>query len=167
MRDIIHLENPESGESIIAILSQGLGAVATVPIGVLSDRLQSGRKPFVYISCALLAGSNIALLFCREFESVLITASIAGLSNGAYLTMDTSLAMDTLPGTEEAARLLGVWGIAAFIGTALGPLVGGPLLFLTADSDGHYSLIGYSILFSLSSLSFGLSAGILNFVQRE
>jgi hypothetical protein len=73
-----------------------------------------------------------------------------------YLTAETSLAVDTLTteatnhtnqschetstnennennidvnhGVAGTAQLLGIWGVAAFVGSALGPLIGGPLL---------------------------------------
>ena len=167
LRDIIHIDDPEGGESVLAIISQSFGALATVPIGMLSDYLGNGRKPYVFTSCTILSVTNFALLYVRKFKAVLIIASIAGLANGAYLTMDTSLAMDTLPNSEESARMLGVWGVAMFIGSALGPMIGGPLLFFTANDDDSYSFIGYAILFTLSSIYFGLSAGSLTFVKKE
>ena len=167
LRDIIQIENPEGAESTLAILSQACGAFATVPVGILSDNLGNGRKPYVFISCAILSATNFALLYIRQFKYVMIIASIAGFANGAYLTMDTSLAMDTLPNSEESARMLGVWGVAMFIGSALGPMIGGPLLYFTSGSDDLYSFVGYAILFTLSSIYFGLSAGMLTYVRKE
>lgn len=44
----------------------------------------------------------------------------AGVGNGAYLSVDYALACDTLPSKEHAAKFLGIWGVAAFIGTMMG-----------------------------------------------
>ncbi len=113
--------------------------------------------------------------------------ALLGAANGMYLTMDTSLAVDTLDIEVEedgdliydieeeeegaggvdtstgekdddeeikailhdkkkvtnhdhgAAQLLGVWGVFGFIGSALGPLIGGTALLVlgnTSSSDG-------------------------------
>mmetsp|Transcript_3293 Transcript_3293/g.5170 ORF Transcript_3293/g.5170 Transcript_3293/m.5170 type:complete len:485 (-) Transcript_3293:107-1561(-) len=175
LRDVIHVDDPEGSVSLLAVLGQGFGAFMTVPVGILSDYLGNGRKPYVFTSCFVLSVCNFLLLFSREFHEVMIIASVAGMANGAYLTMDTSLAMDTLPSSEESARLLGVWGVAMFIGSSIGPLIGGPLLFLSADNDesdkddgdSSYAIYGYAILFSLSSLYYFCSAWILTFVRRE
>lgn len=175
LRDVIHVADPEGGVSLLAVLGQGFGAIMTVPVGILSDYMGNGRKPYVFTSCFILSVSNFMLLFSREFHQVMIIASVAGMANGAYLTMDTSLAMDTLPNSGESARLLGVWGVAMFVGSSIGPLIGGPLLFLSANhdkgdaynDDSSYALYGYAILFSLSSIYYFCSAWVLTFVRRE
>jgi len=73
-------------------------------------------------------------------EQMVAFCLILGGANGIYLTMDTSLAVDHLPkelddhnGESDddadedsgSAQLLGVWGVAAFLGAALGPMIGG------------------------------------------
>ena len=45
-----------------------------------------------------------------------------------FLSVDYALACDVLPSLENAAQNLGVWGVYAFPGSTLGPLVAGPLL---------------------------------------
>ena len=49
-----------------------------------------------------------------------------------------------LPNKDESAKYLGIWGVASFIGAALGPMVGGPLLHFCGktDKEGAYSLTG-------------------------
>ena len=97
-------------------------------------------------------------------------------TTGAYLTMETSLAIDTLPkGYDHGssggnAQLLGIWGVAAFLGSAIGPMTGGPLLYLfgsTGTTEGQdYTIRGYTILLSLSSAYFILSAISLKWVKK-
>eukprot|EP00563_Minutocellus_polymorphus_P001669 CAMPEP_0181043974 /NCGR_PEP_ID=MMETSP1070-20121207/13007_1 /TAXON_ID=265543 /ORGANISM="Minutocellus polymorphus, Strain NH13" /LENGTH=550 /DNA_ID=CAMNT_0023122365 /DNA_START=1 /DNA_END=1650 /DNA_ORIENTATION=- len=177
VHDIIHeRENPEAAASGLAMITTAAGAVTCYPVGIISDRFFGGRrKPFVYGACAILALSNIALLWCTTIRQMACVCATLGSANGVYLTMDTSLAVDTLDVLSEleeevaaekgdnakdeevtgedsllfsrstemaaeaviskgkkhdgAAQLLGIWGVAGFVGSALGPLVGGPLLF--------------------------------------
>ena len=98
-------------------------------------------------------------------------------TTGAYLTMETSLAIDTLPkGYDHGssggnAQLLGIWGVAAFLGSAIGPMTGGPLLYLFGSTgtaeDQDYTIRGYAILLSLSSAYFILSAISLKWVEKK
>eukprot|EP00521_Asterionellopsis_glacialis_P016411 CAMPEP_0195303480 /NCGR_PEP_ID=MMETSP0707-20130614/32861_1 /TAXON_ID=33640 /ORGANISM="Asterionellopsis glacialis, Strain CCMP134" /LENGTH=118 /DNA_ID=CAMNT_0040367041 /DNA_START=263 /DNA_END=619 /DNA_ORIENTATION=- len=111
----------------------------------------------------------------------MIVGSILGSANGMYLVMDTSLAVDTLPsdieeGSSGNAQLLGIWGIAGFVGYSLGPLIGGPMLYLFGHQDVsdegvasdtiEYSLGGYAVLVSLSALYFFLSAITLRYIKK-
>ena len=93
------------------------------------------------------------------------------------MTMETSLAIDTLPkgydhhgSSGGNAQLLGIWGVAAFLGSAIGPMTGGPLLYLfgsTGTAEGQdYTIRGYTILLSLSSAYFILSAISLKWVKK-
>ena len=70
---------------------------------------------------------------------MILVCILVGASNGIYLTMDTSLAVDTLDvdageGINEnddgAAQLLGIWGVFGFLGATLGPIIGGTALVL-------------------------------------
>jgi MFS family permease len=68
---------------------------------------------------------------------------------------------------RHAARFLGVWGIGAFVGTAVGPLLGGPLLYAFGHTDtaGVYSLRGYAMLLGASALYFAASAWMVSKVR--
>mmetsp|Transcript_1314 Transcript_1314/g.2172 ORF Transcript_1314/g.2172 Transcript_1314/m.2172 type:complete len:376 (-) Transcript_1314:323-1450(-) len=237
VHDVIRLHSdPEAAVATLAVVGQCAGAITCYPVGWFSDTYCGGRRrPFVYGACLLLAGGNLALLGCRTMSQAIGVCALLGAANGVYLTMDTSLAVDTLPkeataeekrdaddATKEcidaergdkslprggsdgrgsivrskergkdihrkeedgSAQLLGVWGVAGFVGTALGPLVGGPLLYIfgtvTGDNgaDGNndddnysgeeYSWFGYCLLFSMSATSFLLSALVLRWVRAK
>lgn len=231
VHDVIHeRENPEAAASGLAMITTAAGALTCYPVGIISDRYFEGRrKPFVYGACAVLAFSNIALLWCTTIRQMAIVCSTLGSANGVYLTMDTSLAVDTLDVLSEvqeeavatekeeitedesllpsvkmgadnssnnnstegackkkhdgAAQLLGIWGVAGFVGSALGPLVGGPLLFYFGrvqqtftpvteggeeddnGGDEGYSWQGYAVVLSLSAAYFACSAATLAWIR--
>lgn len=204
IHDVLHeRDNPEAAASTLAMVTTGAGAVTCYPVGIISDRFFGGRrKLFVYGACALLAFSNIALLWCKTIRQMAGICATLGAANGVYLTMDTSLAVDTLDVLSErqeeaaldqeeeveekngkkhdgAAQLLGIWGVAGFVGSALGPLVGGPLLYyfgssrastsidVNADDDGTggYSWEGYAVVLTLSACYFVCSAATLRWIR--
>jgi hypothetical protein len=89
--------NPESAVALLAVIGQSAGAITCYPIGIISDQyFRSRRKPFVYAACLCLALGNLGLIFCTELSQMMWVVTIIGAANGVYLTMDTSLAVDTL-----------------------------------------------------------------------
>lgn len=220
LKQSIRTQNPEAAVALLAIVAQSAGALTCYPVGVLSDQYFNGRrKPFVYISCIMLSIGNIALLLCKTLSQMIGVCILLGASNGIYLTMDTSLAVDTLDlnkieirshtddkedttntttkcivNDHGAAQLLGIWGVFGFIGSALGPLIGGTALLvlgrtgggggrddnMTKDKQGSlglvtvgeetspfYTIQGYEALFSLSAFYFFCSALSLGFVKKQ
>jgi len=178
LHDIIGVtDDPESAVATLAIITQISGALVCYPVGWVSDQFCGGRrKPFVYIACALLGGITSAMIFATTMDTMTILCFCFGAANGAYLTMETSLAIDTLPKDYDDgpsggnAQLLGIWGVAAFLGSAIGPMIGGPLLYLFGSSeivDGQdYTILGYTIILSLSTAYFILSAISLKWVKK-
>ena len=143
-------------------VSQAFGALTCIPVGILSDQyFNSRRKPFVYISCLLLAIGFLNITNCNNLTQMTGVCMILGAANGAYLTMDTSLAVDTLEVDEDntaepepesmmkskskqtespqhqegAAQMLGIWGVFGFLGSSLGSVTGATVLLTAGNSD--------------------------------
>jgi len=189
VHDIIGVRNnPEAAVATLAILGQCSGALTCYPVGVVSDYLLGGRRtPFVYAACFVLGTATLTLMTATTFHQMTVFCLILGAANGVYLTMETSMAVDTLPkdlleGDDDDvgnAQLLGIWGVAAFLGSALGPMIGGPLLYLFGSSSGdaatatgddertveEYTLKGYAVVLTLSGLYFYASAITLRFLR--
>ncbi|GMH95637.1 hypothetical protein TrVE_jg13880 [Triparma verrucosa] len=169
LKDIIKMSDPAAGVSILSSVAQCSAALSAYPVGLFSDRLNRGRKMFIYGSCFILAIGNAAFLFCRNLTSVIVISGLIGMGNGGYLSMDSALAVDCLPNKEESAKYLGIWGVASFIGTALGPMIGGPLLYFAGQTDipGNYSIEGYALLLSMSVVYFIIAALVLKKVKSD
>jgi hypothetical protein len=67
-----------------------------------------------------------------------------------------------------------VWGVAAFLGSACGPAISGPLLYVfgtpsddaEVDEDQDYTIRGYTVVLALSSVYFLISAISLTWVKN-
>jgi hypothetical protein len=103
IHDIINVrDDPEGAVAYLAILGQVSGSLTCYPVGIISDRFCGGRrKPFVYVACAMLGGLTLTMIFARTMDQMIILYLILGVANGTYLTMETSLAVDTLSGNHE------------------------------------------------------------------
>ena len=168
LKDVAKMSDPETGVTILSSVAQLAAACSAYPVGMLSDKLGKGRKLFIYVACAILAIGNASFIFCRSLLAVCIISGLIGVGNGGYLAMDSALAIDTLPNKHEAAKFLGIWGVASFLGTALGPMVGGPLLYFVGrtDVEGVYSVQGYAILLCMSVVYFVCAALVLRKVEK-
>lgn len=167
LRDIVQVDNAEQAVTILSAVAQVCAAFTAYPVGLWSDKLGQGRKKFIYVSCALLAIGNLSFIFCRRLMPVIIISGIVGCGNGAYLAMDSALAVDCIPNKAEAARYLGIWGVACFVGTALGPMVGGPLLYWSGKTaTGGYNVHGYALLLGMSAVYFFAAATVLSKVKK-
>merc|ERR1712138_80527 len=95
-----------------------------------------------YISSGIIVVAYVGFMFARTRDIALLVGAIYGIGNGTYLSVDYALACDTLPSKDQAARYLGIWGVGAFIGTLLGPMLIGPALLLFGDSENSENIIG-------------------------
>ena len=77
-------------------------------------------------------------------------------------------ACDVLPSLEHAAQSLGVWGVSAFLGSTLGPLIAGPLLthFGSTTTADQYSTPGYVAVMLLGAV-YVICAGLMLRTVRE
>jgi len=163
LRDMLHIQ--EEGDrkkhlGIIVVVAQLVGAVCTVPLSRLSNRV--GRKPVIYVACLIM--SSAFLLYAAApkvaggaaWPLVLGSTILYGIGSGAYLSVDYALALDCLPVKKSSAEAFGVWGVAGFIGSTVGPVVGGYLLaanvqpgadtFVRESNIKEYSYIGYALV---------------------
>jgi len=164
LKDIVGIADAETAIVRIALIGQFCAAFTAIPAGLLSDRVGNMRKPFIYGACAVLAIGNVANCFLRNEQDALVVGGFLGAANGVYLAMDAALALDHLPSGDEAARFMGVWGIGCFLGAALGPLMGGPILAMSGQNPSNpdaYNYSGYVILLNLAAVGFMASGAVL------
>ena len=120
-----------------------------------------GRKRQVVGSCIFIAIVFLVFVFFPPLKVLFALGVLYGMGNGAFLVVDYAIAIDTLPDKNQVARDLGLWGVGAFLGTAFGPMLLGPLLYIIGnEGNGHYSNAGYQVIF-VGSAAFILVSGAL------
>ena len=105
-----------SGEAFVALLLPVVllcGLPTSLLGGWLSDR--HGRKIMAYISGALMTIVCAIFILFQSQYGALVAAALFGIGQGAYGSVDTALAADALPPTDEAGKFMGIW-------TAMGTL---------------------------------------------
>lgn len=176
IRDMIHIQEESELKTrlgMLAIGAQLVGVASAIPCSHASNKC--GRKPVIYASCAVMICTFVLYIVAPKvgpngsWPLVLTAGLVYGLGTGAYLSVDYALALDCLPATKTTAEAFGLWGVAGFIGSTIGPMVGGCLLFMCnndqvmlamglgpveigntvaagGDYIGSYTYLGYSMV---------------------
>jgi MFS family permease len=117
-----------------------------------------GRKKQVVASCIFIACVFAVFVVIPPLKALYALGVLYGMGNGAFLVVDYAIAIDCLPDKTQVARDLGLWGVGAFLGTAFGPMLLGPLLYVIGnEGGGHYSAAGYQVIF-IASVGFILAS---------
>lgn len=126
--------------------------VSTVLAGWLSDRWRR-RKAFIYVASAIMIVGLLVPLFLPNMTGMLLMFVIKGFGYGLYMSCDTALMSEVLPGGgTSAAKDLGILNIATNIPQALSPAVAAVIIG---------SLGGYPALFVVAAVCIGLAGLVL------
>jgi len=174
LRDMLHIWGESERRfrlGVMVISAQVVGCACSFPLARLSGRV--GRKRVIYGACATMAGTFAVYIVAPavgehgSWPLVLAGTLCYGVGSGAYLSVDYALALDCLPKGKTTAEAFGLWGVAGFAGSAIGPLVGGLLLSVGRIHSGlegspggeAYSFLGYAlVMFFLGCIMNGASA---------
>jgi MFS family permease len=150
-QDILKAGNPSAGTAFVGIFSLAGAIVASVVLGVLSDRYS--RKVIVAICGIPMAIAAIGFALAPNTNAMLVFAVLFGLGLGGILSVGWALAIDSLPELTDVGRALGIWGIATHLPAVIAPAFGGAVLFAFGGSR-----TGYQTIFAFAGLSFLLAS---------
>jgi len=155
IRDMFHIHSDEKVRELLGIvmaISLLTGCCIAVPSGQCSNKF--GRKRTIYLSAAIMILAMVTFLtvpFLGAEWLIYICAVVYGAGSGVYLSVDYALALDCIPKKKTVAESLGLWGVAGFLGTAVGPVLGGIFLdycSYTIKGKQLYTYTGYVLVMS-------------------
>ncbi len=112
--------------------------------GWWSDKV-GRRKIFIYVASAILAAGLAVPLFLPTMTGMIIMAIINGIGFGLYMSVDTALMTEVLPGGgDHAGKDLGLLNIATNIPQAMSPAIAG---FIILNMGGYSTLFIVAIVF--------------------
>jgi EmrB/QacA subfamily drug resistance transporter len=124
-----------------------LALAASQPItGWLSDRF--GRKAMFTLALAVFTVASIACAASPSLGFLVFFRAVQGLGGGALMPLGMAVALDLFP-RHRHGSVMAIWGMAALVGPALGPTLGGWLatsvswhwLFLINGPIGAVALV--------------------------
>lgn len=133
-------------------LAATLPTLATIILaGWWSDKI-GRRKIFIYVATAIMVVSLAIPLISPTFEGLLISTVVNGIGFGFYMSTDSALMNEVLPGHGVAAgKDLGILNVATNIPQALSPAIAGVII----------SIAGYPALFVFGMIVVTLAALVL------
>src|SRR3954454_20393671 len=120
LEQALHISNTEIG--LLTSVSLLVGAVFTIPVGLLVDRVK--RLPVLSISIVLWSIASLLSAFAMSYSSLLLTRLLLGAVTASAGPAIASLTGDYFPARERGR----VWGYilgCEIAGTALGFTVSG------------------------------------------
>lgn len=105
------LDSDAGGIALLQVLAVVTVAnlVAVVPAARLSDRV--GRKPVLYVACALGAAGLAVVGVAGDVPLALVGAALYGIGSGAFLAVDWALMTDIIP-KAATGRYMGISNVA-------------------------------------------------------
>ena len=104
--------------------------IAVVPAARLSDRV--GRKPVIYVSCAIGAVGLAILAVAPSVPVALVGAALFGVSGGTFLAVDWALMTDIIP-KASSGRYMGISNVATASSGIVAVAIGGALIMDTVN----------------------------------
>jgi len=103
----------------------------------------------------------------------MIAGAFFGLGFGAYTSVDWALGTDVLPSKRNAAKEMAVWHVAMTLPQAFAAPIASKLIesfgknvsVVKGETIVHYTLSGYTAMFVMCSVCFGLGALLLRNVR--
>ena len=141
----LHRKDAEDDLIILVFIYLIFIVVASIVAGRLSDRL-GRRKPFVFVSSALVGIAALLLALVPSFEVAMVAAGLLGLGYGCFLSIDQALATQVLPDAHTRGKDLGIMNIATAVPQAFAPLLGAFVVAAVAGFMGLFLLAAVAAL---------------------
>ncbi|TDU03731.1 MFS transporter [Streptomyces sp. 846.5] len=137
LTDSVHYGDPGTGVLILTVIYTLFAALTAVPVGRISDRL-GRRKPFVVLSCSVMAAAAVLLAFVHTWTVAMVAAAVLGAGFGIYLAVDQALVTQVLPAALDRAKDLGVINVANSGPQVLAPALAAPIVAWLGGYTGLY-----------------------------
>lgn len=158
IRDMLHIDDSREQRACLATLLVTIMTIGAIVAFASSSALgRYSRKTVIYYSCCIMMLCFFILMIAPmvgengSWTLVLLAGVVGGFGNAGYLSVDYALALDCLPTGKTTAEAFGLWGVAGFLGSTLGPVIVGYVLSLSAVESGSpassaekYSYPGYA-----------------------
>lgn len=146
----VHLGANSADVGIIASVSAFTGIIASIPAGMLSDKI--GRKKMILISLFIFSTAPFLYLFVNNPMQLAIVRFYHGFATALFIPIAMAVVSDLY--SKGRGEKLGWFSSATFGGRFIAPLIGGFIIGFFAYSDGYnyklvYWLCGFTGILAL------------------
>ncbi|HET7279505.1 MAG TPA: MFS transporter [Dermatophilaceae bacterium] len=130
------------------------GILTTLFFGWISDR--TGRRKAIVWTSALFTAVGLGLASAApDLRTFLVCIAVAGLGQGAFVSVDVAMMTEVLPSSADTGKDLGILALSYLMPQALLPLVTAPLLAIGAGDQSNYRAlwVGAAVLAVVGALA--------------
>lgn len=124
---------------IVAAVSAFTGVLASIPAGMLSDKL--GRRRMIIFSAAIFATAPFFYLTVTNIWQLAIIRFYHGLATAIFVPVATALVSDLFQ--QERGEKIGRFSAATLLGRFMAPIIGGSIISAMAVNSG----MGYKMVY--------------------
>lgn len=134
-----HLGADPAGVGMVAAISALAGIIASVPAGMLSDKL--GRKRVLLFSSVVFATAPFLYLFITEIWQLAVVRFYHGFATALFIPVSMALVSDIFH--KERGEKMGLFSTSTLIGRFMAPVVGGAIIGAASFNPG----LGYKTVY--------------------
>jgi len=149
-----HLGADPSGVGFVAAVSAFTGIVASIPAGILSDRL--GRRKMLIFSLIVFSTAPFLYLFVNKIWQLAIVRFYHGFATAVFIPVAMALVADVFH--HERGEKMGWFSTSTLVGRFMAPIAGGSIVGAMVFNPG----LGYKIVYLVCGAA-GIIALILTF----
>ncbi len=144
-----HLGADPSGVGFVAAVSAFTGIIASIPAGMLSDRI--GRKRMLLASAVVFATAPFLYQFVDRLWQLALVRFYHGLATAVFIPVSMALVSDLFH--QERGEKIGWFSTATLLGRFLAPSAGGAVLGLSSHDPAEGFRIVYLVCAGAGVLS--------------
>ncbi len=149
-----HLGADPAGVGFVASVSAFTGIIASIPAGLLSDRL--GRRKMLIFSLIVFSTAPFLYLFINKIWQLAIVRFYHGFATAIFIPVAMALVADLFH--HEKGEKMGWFSTSTLIGRFMAPIAGGSIIGAMVFNPG----LGYKIVYLVCGMV-GIIALILTF----
>ena len=130
-----------SGVGMVAAASAFTGIVASIPAGILSDRL--GRKRMLIFSALVFSSAPFFYLFITNIYQLAAIRFYHGLATAIFVPVAMALVSDLFQ--KERGEKIGWFSTSTLLGRFMAPIIGGAIIGAMAFNPGFSYKIVYIV----------------------
>ena len=149
-----HLGADPSGVGFVASVSAFTGIIASIPAGLLSDRL--GRRKMLIFSLIVFSTAPFLYLFVNKIWQLAIVRFYHGFATAVFIPVAMALVADLFH--HERGEKMGWFSTSTLVGRFMAPIAGGSIIGAMVFNPG----LSYKIVYLVCGAA-GILALILTF----
>ncbi|HMK61185.1 MAG TPA: MFS transporter [Dissulfurispiraceae bacterium] len=136
-----HLGAGPSGVGLIAAVSAFTGVIASIPAGIMADRI--GKRRMLVFSAVVFSSAPVLYLFVSDIAQLAVVRLYHGLATAIFLPVAMAMVSDLF--AAERGEKMGWFSTSTLLGRFVAPMAGGSIIGALASSPALPFKVVYGV----------------------